>query len=189
MKSQYFRTFIALPLHVDTEFIRARNELVTSLGVERISWTNPDQYHVTLRFIGDTGLDDVKKIGNALHAGIHIPERIRLNLTDLSTFGPRKKPRVIWVGFEETSFFGSVKKDVDAVLEQCGIPANEQPFRAHLTLGRVRSLGNLQEYYHVLEEMKHRFFAPVLFENMVFFRSIPGQRGPEYRVLKELRFR
>lgn len=189
MKSQYFRTFIALPLHVDTGFIQARKELVTALGGERISWTNPEQYHVTLRFIGDTGLADVKKIGNALHAGIHIPERIRLNLTDVSTFGPRKKPRVIWVGFEETIFFGLVKKDVDAVLEQCGIPANEQPFRAHLTLGRVRSLGNLQEYYHVLEEMKHQFSAPVLFDKMVFFRSILGRRGPEYHVLNEFLFR
>lgn len=189
MKSQYYRTFIALPLHVETQFLQARKELITALTKERISWTNPDQYHVTLRFIGDTELADIKKIGDVLHAGIHVPERIRLNLTGLSTFGPRKKPRVIWVGFEETSFFESVKRDVDAVLEKCGIPANEQPFRAHLTLGRVRSLRNLQEYYHIMEEMKHHFSASVFFEKLVFFRSILGRRGPEYQVLNEVLFR
>ena len=189
MESQYYRTFIAAPLRVEGQFLQARQDLITALKGERISWTNPDQYHVTLRFIGDTELVDIKKIGEALHAGIHIPERIRLNIAGLASFGPKKNPRVIWVGFEETDFFELLKREVDAVLEKCGIPAREQPFRAHLTLGRVRSLKNLPEYYLTMEEMKHQFSTSVLFEKLVFFCSILGPRGPEYQVLNELRFR
>jgi len=189
MESQYYRTFIAAPLRVEGQFLQARQELITMLKGERISWTNPDQFHVTLRFIGDTEVVDIKKIGFALQAGIHIPERIRLNITELASFGPKKRPRVIWVGFEETDFFELLKREVDAVLEKCGIPGIEQPFRAHLTLGRVRSLKNLPEYYLTMEEMKHQFHGSVLFEKLVFFRSILGPRGPEYQALNELRFR
>ena len=189
MESQYYRTFIAAPLHVEGQFLQARQDLITALKGERISWTNPDQYHVTLRFIGDTELVDIKKIGDALHAGIHIPERIRLNIAGLASFGPRKKPRVIWVGFEETDFFDLLKAEVDHALALCGIPANEEPFRAHLTLGRVRSLQNLQEYYHTVEAMNQQFSGSVLFEKLVFFRSILGPRGPEYHVLDEIVFR
>ncbi len=189
MESQYYRTFIAAPLRVEGQFLQARQDLITVLKKERISWTNPEQYHITLRFIGDTELVDIKKIGDALHAGIHVPERISLNIDGLASFGPRKRPRVIWVGFEETDFLESLKREVDAVLEKCGIPAREQPFRAHLTLGRVRSLKNLPEYYLTMEEMKHQFHGTVLFEKLVFFRSILGPRGPEYQVLNELRFR
>lgn len=189
MESQYYRTFIAAPLRVEGQFLQARQDLITALKKERISWTIPDQYHVTLRFIGDTELVDVKKIGDALHAGIHIPERIRLKIAGLASFGPRKRPRVIWVGFEETDFFVLLNREVDAVLENCGIPGREQPFRAHLTLGRVRSLKNLPEYYFTMEEMKHQFHGSVLFEKLVFFRSILGPRGPEYKVLDEIVFR
>ena len=189
MESQYYRTFIAAPLRVEGQFLQARQDLITVLKKERISWTNPEQYHITLRFIGDTELVDIKKIGDALHAGIHVPERISLNIDGLASFGPRKRPRVIWVGFEETDFLESLKREVDAVLEKCGIPAREQPFRAHLTLGRVRSLKNLTEYYLTMEKMKHQFHGTVLFEKLVFFRSILGPRGPEYQVLNELRFR
>ncbi len=189
MESQYYRTFIAAPLRVEGQFLQARQDLITVLKKERISWTNPEQYHVTLRFIGDTELVDIKKIGDALHAGIHVPERISLNIDGLASFGPRKRPRVIWVGFEETDFLESLKREVDAVLEKCGIPAREQPFRAHLTLGRVRSLKNLPEYYLTMEEMKHQFHGSILFEKLVLFRSILGPRGPEYQVLNELRFR
>jgi len=189
MESQYYRTFIGFPLRMEPIFLQVRHKLIASLKDERISWTNPDQYHVTLRFIGDTDLAKVKKIGNMLHSGIHIPERISLDIAGLASFGPRKKPRVIWLGFEETDFFENLRSEVDCLLEKCGIPATEQPFRAHLTLGRVRSLQNLQDYYHIVEEMKQQFSGSVLFEKLVFFRSILGPRGPEYHVLDEIVFR
>jgi len=162
---------------------------MAALKEERISWTNPDQYHVTLRFIGDTKLSAIKNIGNALHAGIDVPERIRLEIGELASFGPRKRPRVIWVGFEESSFIDLLKLEVDRVLELCGIPSREQAFSAHLTLGRIRSLQNLQSYYLTVEEMNQQFNSSVIFEKLVFFRSILGPRGPEYQVLEEIKFR
>ncbi len=189
MESQYYRTFIGLPLQVEEKFLQARHTLRAKLVEERISWTNPAQYHVTLRFIGDTEFSDVEKIGDSLHTGIHIPKRIRLDTGRLDSFGPRKRPRVIWVGFEETDFFDLLKAEVDRALALCGIPATEEPFRAHLTLGRVRSLQNLQHYYHTLEAMNQQFSGSVLFEKLVFYRSILGPRGPEYRVLDEIVFR
>jgi 2'-5' RNA ligase len=189
MESQYYRTFIGLPLRVDQVFLQARHNLMAALKEERISWANPDQYHVTLRFIGDTEPSVIKNIGSALHSGIAVPERIRLETCGLASFGPRKRPRVIWVGFEETDFFKNLKSEVDHVLEMYGIPATEQPFRAHLTLGRVRSLQNLQSYYLTVEEMNQQFNSSVIFEKLVFFRSILGPRGPEYQVLDEIKFR
>jgi len=188
MESQYYRTFIAVPPGVGPVFLQAREELIAALKEERISWTNPDNYHVTIRFIGDTKIADIKKIGKTLRAGIHIPQRFSLDISGLASFGPRKKPRVIWVGFEEANFFDLLKKDVDRVLELCGIPAGEKPYRAHLTLGRIRRLQNLQNYYGTVGDMALEFNSTVRFEKLVFFRSILGPRGPEYHVLDEIRF-
>ena len=93
------------------------------------------------------------------------------------------------MGFDESSFFDLLKFEVDRVLELCGIPLTEQAFNAHLTLGRVRSLQNLQSYYLTMEEMNQQFNSSVIFEKLVFFRSIPGPRGPEYQVIDEIKFR
>jgi len=155
---------------------------------ERISWTNPEQYHVTLRFIGDTEQSLIKRIGSEMHAGMTVPDPASLDVVKLDSFGPRKRPRVIWVGFGETDLFESLRSEVDRVLERCGIPAGNQPFRAHLTLGRVRGLRDLHNYYLTLEAMEQKFNSTVRFEKLVFFRSIPGPRGPEYRVLEEILF-
>jgi len=184
-----FRTFIGLPLRVESGFLHARMELMKALDGERISWTDPDQYHVTLRFIGDTDSLFIHEIGSALHKHITVPCQISLETVKLGSFGPRKGPRVIWVGFEETAFFDSLKSEVDYVLELCGFPANEHPFRAHLTLGRVRSLRRLQAYYNALEEMDQKFRTTVHFTKLVFFRSVLGPGGPQYSVLDELIFR
>ncbi|MCK4881369.1 MAG: hypothetical protein KAS82_11930, partial [Bacteroidales bacterium] len=117
MENQYYRTFIGLPFRVEQGILQAHHLLITAFEGERISWVDPDRYHVTLRFIGDTKMSEVKEIGRALHAGVNIPERTRLEMTGLASFGPRKQPRVIWVGFEETDFFELLKCEVDRVLE------------------------------------------------------------------------
>ena len=188
MKSPYYRTFIGLPLQVQASFLQARRQLMETLQEERISWTNPEQYHVTLRFLGDTAPDDIEHIGLALQDGIGTPRQTKLAITGLDSFGPRKLPRVIWVGFEEPDFFEGLKMDVDRILDLCGIPIEEQVFRAHLTLGRVRSLRNLERYYRSMDDMKSRFFGSVLFDRLVFFRSILGPSGPAYKVLREIPF-
>lgn len=188
MESQYYRTFIGLPLRVEHPFLQARGRLKEILRDERISWTNPLQYHVTLRFIGDTERSDIKRIGETLLDGVPVPEQINLEITGLGSFGPRKRPRVIWVGFENSSFFSLLKQQVDQTLEFCGIPLVDQPFRAHLTLGRVRSLKNVERYYNAIEEMNQYFKGSVRFDRLVFFRSILGSHGPEYQVLEEMPF-
>lgn len=185
---KYLRTFIGLPLLVDPGFLRARRKLMNALEGERISWTNPDLFHVTLRFIGNTEQSSIRRIGGALHAGVNVPGPTCVNMGNLGSFGPRKRPRVIWTGFEETEFIESLKLEVDRALELCGIPRSEQEFRAHLTLGRVRSLQDLQRYYMRIEEMEKDFVSPVVFEKLVFFRSVPGSKGPEYQVLDEIHF-
>jgi RNA 2',3'-cyclic 3'-phosphodiesterase len=188
MESQYYRTFIGLPLQLGQAALEARADLIAALNGERISWVNPGNYHVTLRFIGDTGRTEVMEIGRALRAGLNIPEKRMLKLAELGSFGPRKKPRVSWVGFEQSDFFVELKNDVDCILEDCGRPIEKQDFTAHLTLGRIRSLTNLKHYYNTLNQMKQRFRSEVRFDSLVFYRSILGPRGPEYRIVEEFFF-
>lgn len=188
MINQYLRTFFGLPLNLSQGILDARLELMSALDGERISWVDPGRYHVTLRFIGDTEVSAVKEIQKALHTGMSIPDENTLDLTGLGSFGPRKRPRVIYLGFEETGFFVTVKREVDRILETIGIPSENKSFRAHLTLGRVRSLGNLNHYYKTVEEMNPKFLGRVRFEKLVYFQSVLGAGGPQYHLLDEISF-
>lgn len=185
---QYYRTFIALPVQVGDDLLEIRNELMSALEDERISWVDPKRFHVTLRFLGDTRISDVDKIARALK-DVSIPsEAIWVPVTGVGSFGPRKKPRVIWAGFDQEECFGGLKKGVDGILEEFGFPKAEQPFTAHLTLGRIRSLKSLARYQDILEGMKGRSCDAVGFDKLVYYRSILGSGGPEYSKLEEILF-
>ncbi|MCP4313697.1 MAG: RNA 2',3'-cyclic phosphodiesterase [Bacteroidetes bacterium] len=182
------RTFIGVPLRVGDEFLRAREALMERLAGERISWVDPERYHVTIRFIGDTLPESFEAIRSALRKRVGIPCISMLNLHRAGSFGPRKKPRVVWVGFEKALLFEILKNEVDDALDSCGIPPVDQPFRAHLTLGRVRSLKDLSAYYSAIDSMKSLFSGKVSADRLVFYRSDLGPGGPVYTPLEEIIF-
>jgi 2'-5' RNA ligase len=189
MENQYYRTFIGLPVQVGTDLLEARHELITSLEGERISWVDPKRFHITLRFLGDTRLCDVDRIGRALKEGEFMPHTTSVPVTGLGSFGPRKKPRVIWIGFGLKEWFSGLKDGVDSMLEECGFPKQDPPFTAHLTLGRIRSLRDLSRYYEIMEGMEAKSYKAVWFDRLIYYRSILGSRGPEYSKLEEILFR
>jgi 2'-5' RNA ligase len=189
MEMQYYRTFLALPVKAGADLLEIRKELRYALEDERISWVDPTRFHVTLRFLGNTRIEDVERISRALKEDEFRPDARVVSMCSLGSFGPRKKPRVIWVGFDCEEWFKEVKEGVDELLEELGFPRQETPFTAHLTLGRVRSLRDPARYREVLQEMKTRICETVCFDRLVYYRSILGSDGPEYMPLENISFR
>lgn len=189
MQIQYYRTFIGLPVRVSEKFLRARQDLMDALKDERISWVAPHRYHVTLRFIGDTELSEVEAIRKALGEQVKVPSKSQVKLSHPGIFGPSGNPRVIWIGFDNTGIFDTLKIAVDRVTEDCGIRPARQPFRAHLTLGRIRSLKDSQNLRRNIEAMKEAFASEVILDSLVFYRSETGDGGPVYTPLEKLDFR
>jgi 2'-5' RNA ligase len=184
---EFYRTFIGIPLKVGDDFLYTRKKLIEVLDRDQISWVHPGNYHVTLRFLGDTELGEVKRIRNALRDRIRFPPEVKVHTSHLDSFGPRKKPRVIWIGFKDASFFTTMKEQVDNALQSVCIETDQQGFRAHLTLGRIRALENLSRFYDVIEEMKYDFKGVLHPRSLVFFRSELGSQGPRYTSLEEIR--
>lgn len=189
MINQYYRTFIGLPVKAGPGVLRARLELMESLKGERISWVDPLRYHITVRFLGETRIPDVEKIGKALQSGLQLPDQWMVSTAKAGSFGPRNMPRVIWIGFEDQLPFETLRREVDRVLQSCGIPPMDQPFRAHLTLGRIRSLRDPEAFHRSLERIRERFIERIKFDRLVFYRSEPGRGGPVYTSLLDLEFR
>jgi 2'-5' RNA ligase len=184
---EFYRTFIALPVTVGEEVHRTLEILKQSLNNERISWVPPDRYHLTLRFLGDTPLNRVEAIAGELIKRLHSP-LIHMQFTSLDSFGPRKRPRVIWIGFQESKLLRKLFQDTGRVLDSCGIPPPDQPFTPHLTLGRVRSLKEPERFYQVLDELKESELGGVEIDRLIYYRSILGNSGPVYTSLCQVEF-
>ncbi len=162
--------------------------MIRELRNERISWVKPGNYHVTIRFLGDTPTKEVSSVKNALGGITSLPTSKNLQLQSIGSFGPRKRPRVIWSGFQDPGIFTELREMTDRALVSCGYKFNTDPLKAHLTLGRIRSLKDILHFYEVLERMKDLFRGEVLVDRMIFYRSRLRKEGPVYESLLELPF-
>lgn len=186
---QYYRTFIALPVIAGEALLELRSEIKTALAQERISWVDPANFHITLRFLGDTSPGDVDKISGAIKSGSLIQDIRAVKISGVGSFGPAKKPRVIWAALGQELWFREMKAGLDACLEDLGFPSKHQEYTPHLTLGRIRSLKNVPFYQAFMKEIRSRACDSVSIDRMVYYRSILGSGAPEYRELAEIRFK
>lgn len=101
-----------------------------------VRWVPPERYHVTLRFLGDTPaalLPSLKLAADSLAR----ERAFRVRFTTAGVFPPRGAPRVYWVGVTPGPLI-RMRKALEAALGRAGIAPERRPFKAHLTVGRVR---------------------------------------------------
>lgn len=95
----------------------------------------PPNWHVTLRFVGR--VDDVT-YDRWLGALDQVTSRpVRIGLRGLGAFPHPPRATVLWAGVDAPGI-----DDLAGVVEEAtqiaGLPAEERPFRPHLTLARIR---------------------------------------------------
>lgn len=141
------RAFIAV--HLPDAVKDALGEVAQALAGRvphgAVRWVRPQQMHLTLCFLGDTAVDKLPAIMEAmdLAAGKHAPFAMRLE--DVGCFPNARRPRVIWVGLAgDIAQLAALKSDLDERLTPFGWPSENKPFRAHLTLGRVKDERGVQ---------------------------------------------
>lgn len=95
----------------------------------------PRNWHVTLRFVGK--IDDVTYDRWLWSLEQVDCPPIRVRLTGMGAFPRPRKATVLWIGLEAEGL-----DDLAAAVEEAtvaaGLSPEERPFRAHLTLSRIR---------------------------------------------------
>jgi 2'-5' RNA ligase len=136
---QFMRLFIAieLPEGVHTALAASQAKLRASLGGGGVSWTKPENFHLTLKFIGEWPEQRVVELCESLRE-ILVPA-LELSLGLAGALPPRGAARVLVV-----DLVGDVERLVELAAEiddRChavGVPREGRKYRPHVTLGRMR---------------------------------------------------
>lgn len=128
------RLFVALDLPEDV--VAALERLCE--GLPGVRWSEPEQFHLTLRFIGEVEQGTFYEIGEALAGVSHAP--FELALKGLGQFPPRGAPHTLWAGVEDPSgSLPSLRRRIERALVEAGLEPERRKFSPHVTLGRFRS--------------------------------------------------
>jgi len=107
-------------------------------GGDALRWVRPESLHVTLRFLGATEPSQVPELLDAVGAAVAGQASFELGLGPLSGFPSPRRPRVVALGLEPEAPVAALAAAVEDGARAAGWPAEERPFRPHLTLGRLR---------------------------------------------------
>jgi 2'-5' RNA ligase len=105
-------------------------------GIPGAKWVSKDQFHLTLRFIGDTHEKLFLEILEILK-DVNV-SKFEITLKGVGYFPPRKKPNVLWVGIEESNELMYLKEEIESLLDELGISREPRKFYPHLTLARLK---------------------------------------------------
>ena len=178
------RLFAAVKVTPTEEFLEIYNSLREGLRFARITWVRPENIHITLKFFGETPEDRIPEISRVLSgvAGRHQP--FSFSITNTGIFGSSYNPRVVWFGLEEDEKLVSLATDTLQAVEAIGWDRDRQNFVPHLTVGRIKEVGDKKRFQQVIDEHKDAFIQEVSVADFRLFESILQKDGPVYRVVE-----
>ena len=109
-------------------------------GLPGARWIDVENYHLTLRFIGDIEGHLADEIVDGLDR-VHRPS-FSLSLTGVGAFGG-KKPHAVWAGVSASPDLTGLQGEIDRICQRLGVPADPRKFTPHVTLARLRDASPL----------------------------------------------
>lgn len=104
-----------------------------------VRWTRPDNFHLTLKFLGEVPEEKIEQIGAALQrvCADHAP--FDASLSRFGVFPSTRRARIVWAGTGAGSEeLRTLAADVETAFEPLGFEREGRTFVPHATLGRVR---------------------------------------------------
>jgi 2'-5' RNA ligase len=134
------RSFIAveLPLELKQALSRLQAKMKSASGAP-VRWVEPNNIHLTLKFLGDIDIEITGRITAALEDAARGTHPFDIGVSGLGVFPDLKRVRIVWVGLTgELAKLEQFQQRIEAGLAPLGFPPEGRPFTPHLTIGRVR---------------------------------------------------
>lgn len=178
------RAFIAIetPTAVKEALLRLRDRLKPEL--HGASWSRPEGFHLTLKFLGNISQETCEKIKENLPAATRRAP-IEISFGRIGVFPNPHKARVLWIGLDKGApECKSLFESIEAPLEKLGFTREERSFSAHLTLARFRNPRPVPP-----EILQTEFTIPSFTAaSVILFRSTLKPDGAVYTRLAEFKF-
>ncbi|MQR95222.1 RNA 2',3'-cyclic phosphodiesterase [Fictibacillus phosphorivorans] len=181
MQRHYFLA-VKLPDETKTKLANICNPLSNEHHFK--TWVHPDDYHITLAFLGAASSVKIETLHKLLNERMMSKKEspFSLSVNHFGFFGNEHHPRIFWAGVEEEHCLYTLQKQVAYVCETVGFQLDKRPYSPHITLARK----HIESVHHLVDSQKWwkqygeniRFQADqfVLYETHI-------EKQPKYQVI------
>ena len=175
------RLFVSvdLPRTLAEGVAEVQNEFEDASGLD---FVDPEQAHVTLKFLGDVPEGRLERVESALEQAVSEAEVDPFDL-EFSGVGAFPNPdyiRVVWLGVDEGAReMTALHESIEEQFVDVGFDPEDHDFTPHVTLARMKHAGGKD---HVQERLENYDPSPgtMRVEDVRLTESELGPDGPEY---------
>jgi RNA 2',3'-cyclic 3'-phosphodiesterase len=150
-----------------------------------IRWTKPENLHITLQFLAEVNSSHLELLAGSVRTAVReVSTPIQLSIGGLQLFPNPYRPRVIVLEVEPQDKLAQLAEKIGLGITASNYPIDTRPFRAHLTLGRIKQPHEVDLRF--LNEVEMPSIESLLIKEVVLFRSEPHPEGSAYSVLERI---
>lgn len=177
------RIFIAVKVVITAEMEMLMASLRSFLGNENIRWVDIQNIHITLAFLGDTPAAKISPLTLMIKEKCTGFGNFNFTLAGTGIFRNFRDPRIIWAGINPQEDLIRLRTLITECLNTAGLDFDGKPFVPHLTLGRLKTIRDIENLRRVLDTFRDTEFQNVGVNEVILFESILNQAGPTYKPL------
>jgi RNA 2',3'-cyclic 3'-phosphodiesterase len=188
---EHFRLFVAIavPEKIRAELSFVQQELQPFAPRGSVRWAKPEQFHLTLQFLGDIPVNRVSALAEAIRTICAAAPPIQLRAEGIGFFPNQSSPRVFWASVKNND---SGLSDLQTKIEMAVRPFAEnqgtKKFSDHVSLARFKKTNRraIKKFTENAARFQRRIFGSWTAREVEVVRSEPFLDGMRHTVLEKI---
>lgn len=185
------RTFLALDVGDSLRQQLASLQDKLRADAPKVQWVAPDNFHVTLLFLGDVDDRNLMEVCRAADMACRGPAPFSIALAGVGCFPNLRRPRTVWAGIGAgADEVGRLHQDLATAFEARGLYRPEdRPFAPHVTLGRIGRDDDGEAAAAAFAKQRAWKGGETAIGEVLILASDLTPKGPEYTVLGRVKLK
>lgn len=180
------RLFIGVPIYSQTAVqVTEIWQADQSLNLNRLVWTKPSNWHMTLVFLGACPEAVVSQLISIMDEAFKLVPAYTSLLTGVGVFPEKGRPNVWWLGLDNIQPLLPGYIQLVSLLRRNDFVFDSKPLKPHLTVARIKYLANRDYLESMLEEYRPYNFGMININRVNLFESVSTPQGVRYDALYE----
>jgi RNA 2',3'-cyclic 3'-phosphodiesterase len=186
-----YRLFVAVtvPDEIKRGIEQTQAALRRALPREAVRWTKREQFHLTLKFLGNVEAQRVGALTEALRAAGRGFAPLDLRAEGIGCFPNLRAPRVVWVGVrDQREQLPELQRAIESATQPFTAEQSPERFTGHVTLGRIQGLrhAEAEAFGRQVAGLATRAFGNWRAASIELIRSQLSSAGASYATLAEI---
>jgi len=178
------RTFIALDLAESTLACLGKVQESLKESAGKVRWVSSKNMHVTLNFLGDVEADALADVVSHAATAAGMIEAFDFEVKGLTCVPPTGQLRMLWAQvIDPSGRMGDLYQALSSELAQLGFEPEKRKFKPHLTLCRVKRMGESHRFRIAADAYRDKSFGTQRAKEIVVYSSQLTPAGAVYAAM------